>query len=84
VMAVDASGNLIATIDGVQQSITTITAGALDPHTSAAVKFGNGFAPLEGKLDEVRFSNVGRIASGSVGYAVASYNNQKSGSTFVH
>jgi hypothetical protein len=84
VMAVDASGNLIATIDGVQQSITTITAGALDPHTSTAVKFGNGFAPLEGKLDEVRFSNVERIKSGFVGWALASYNNQKSGSTFVH
>jgi hypothetical protein len=83
VMAVDLSGNLIATIDGVQQSITTMTAGALNPRTSTAVKFGNGFAPLVGKLDEVRFSNAGRIASGSVGYAVAAYNNQKSGSTFI-
>jgi hypothetical protein len=82
-MAADLSGNLIATIDGVQQSITTMTAGALNPRTSAAVKFGNGFAPLTGKLDEVRFSNAERIASGSVGWAVASYNNQKSGSTFI-
>jgi hypothetical protein len=60
-----------------------MTAGALNPRTSAAVKFGNGFAPLTGKLDEVRFSNAERIASGSVGWAVASYNNQKPGSTFI-
>ena len=42
------------------ESITTITAGALTPNTSTALKFGNGFGALTGKLDEVRFSNVAR------------------------
>jgi len=83
VLAVNASGVLIPAIDAVEQSPVAITAGALDPHTSTSVKFGNGVGGLTGLLDEVRFSNTARIANGAVGWAVASYNNQKSGSTFV-
>jgi hypothetical protein len=57
----------------------TAFGGALSPNTSTALKFGNGFGALSGKLDEVRFSNVARPA----GWGTASYNNQKSGSTFI-
>jgi hypothetical protein len=78
--AVNASGGLVVTFDGVQQSTLTMFGGALSPNTSTAVKFGNGFAPLVGKLDEVRFSNAARPA----GWGTASCNNQKSGSTFVN
>jgi hypothetical protein len=83
VLAVDAAGNLTATMDGVAQTVTTITAGVLNPHTSTVLKFGQAFGALVGRLDEVRFSKVARIAAGAVGYALACYNNQKTGSTFL-
>jgi hypothetical protein len=77
--AVNASGGLVVTFDGVQQSMLTMFGGTLSPNTSPAVKFGNGFAPLVGTLDEVRFSNAARPA----GWGTASYNNQKPDSTFI-
>jgi hypothetical protein len=84
VLSVNGSGALTATIDGVAQTVTTLTAGPLTPSTSTSLKFGAGFEnSLTGSLDEVRFSSIDRIASGAIGYAVASYNNQKPGSTFI-
>jgi hypothetical protein len=74
---------MTATFDGVLKNNTTITPGTLNVNTSTDIKFGNGLAAFVGGLDEVRFSNVARIASGSIGYAVASYNNQKLNSTFI-
>lgn len=76
---VDSGGALAAYKDGVSQTIQTVTAGTMNPATTAALEIGNSGIPLVAHLDELRFSDTDRPG----GWATASYNNQKSGQTFL-
>lgn len=71
--------NMIAYLDGVNVSSISHS-GALPSRTSAALigKFINGIFPLNGKVDEIRLSNIARSAD----WIKTEYNNQSNPGTF--